>query len=830
MRDARLLHQLANQPWFIVWKLIQRPGEPKPAKVPIWPHTGHACNWMDPAARMLPADALAWAQHLGEGHGVGIVLTPGCGLVAIDIDGARAANGGWFPHVLAFESLFPGAYTETSISGQGRHIIARVAHELLPAHGTRNSEFRCEAYSRDRFIALTGLEAAGGLEVDHTAAAQRFLAAYFPPPEAERSTDWREGPVEAWDGPTDDNELIRRACASAGARAAWGKSAPFLDLWQGTPEVLERLFPPQSLGKSFDASAAALALYNHLAFWTGNDCPRMLRLFQQSALGGTKHGQNEYHFRRAILAACASQTEWYSGGGATRAGCAPGMSLAGGTDPQEPQRVTAERNESAPAASHVTVEIAGLPRESQPSDSSGSALVLRAAQSGELPPPGTYLNITWAKQLFTGCVHVEDVDRIQTPTGFLLTKEQFDGANGGLWWPMEADGSKPTESAWTSFLYNKLHRFPRVRGQYFGPRDPAGHIRRNVDGSTEINSYIPLNIRRVAGDPTPFIQHVQRLLPHDWELMIETLAARVQFQGIKFMWAPFLQGTKGNGKTLLAKILEYCIGQRYTHWPKADQLDEKYNSMFVGAILVIVDEMEKFPLDIEPVLNSMVTATRMEIRAMRTDKVMRDVCFNPLFISNDQTSLRCDPDQRRYAPFFCAQQHKADLRRDGLTPEYFRWFRDWLENRDGYAITAEYLSTLPLRAEAGPDFTIRAPDTTSTQTAYGASRTAAEQELVHAIEQNREGFRGGWMSSHAVDMEFARSGRARSMSLNARRAVIDALGYIPHPSLPDGGFCAATMPDGNKYRLYVREGHPWAVSGLTAEQVRDGYLAAQRLV
>ena len=811
---SNILATLADCRSFICWRYEPRPGEPKPAKVPVDPRTGYRINWMDPATWMLPNEALTFCQAQ-PGLGLGICLWPGCNLLGLDLDNARDPAGGWLPHVRWFEDQFPGAYWETSPSGTGRRGIVRAQSALLPAHGCRWDECRAEAYSQARFLTLTGVGASGGLETDHTAVAQRFLAAHFPPTDVDHGGEWRDGPVATWSGPSEDAELVAIGRRFGQPRAAWGRGAAFSDLWDCNVDVLGCIWPPQMEGKSFDASKAALALYNHLAFLTGNDCPRMLRMFQQSGLGWTKHAQSEYHFKRAILTACASQTEWYSGSRVER------VSLGEvGAFPRPGDSAPAVQNAGLIPASNAPMS--GDARNQTPAGT-------MVPQSGALPSleQSPYLTARMAQEHFQGCTYIEDVDRIMDRRGFILSKEQFDNTRKHWSWPMEIDGSKPSKSAWDCFVGNAIWVTPKVRSTYFGPRDTPRSIRTTEDGSQEINSYIPLNIRRVEGDPTPFIQHVQRLLPNDWSLMIETLAARVQFQGVKFMWAPFLQGTKGNGKTLLAKILEYCIGQRYTHWPKADQLDEKYNSMFVGTILVVVDEMEKFPADVEPILNSMVTATRLEIRAMRTDKVMRDVCFNPFFISNDQTSLRCDPDQRRYAPFFCAQQHAADLIRDGLTTDYFIYFRDWLENRDGYAITAHYLQTLSLPEIARPDRTIRAPETTSTMLAHSASRTGAEQEILHAIEQGREGFRNGWISSHAVDMEFARTGRARNLSLNARRQVIDALGYIAHPSLRDG-LCMALMPDGQRYRLYIQERHPWAVTGLSAEQVREAYLGAQR--
>jgi Family of unknown function (DUF5906) len=831
MQDTRLLRELSHLRAFVIWRFIAKLGEPKPAKVPVNPQTGQPCNWMDPAAWMLPADALAAAQALGPDYGVGIVAIPGSDLLFIDLDSARDPAGGWYPHVRAFEEQFRGAYTETSVSQTGRHIVARIQFALLPAHGTRNADFRMEAYSQARFLALTGIDADGSLAHDFTAAAQRFLAQYFPPTDS-RTGEWREGPVEEWDGPSDDEELIRRACRSHGARAAYGRSAAFLDLWSANADILERQFPPQSAGQVYDGSAADMALLNHLAFWTGNDCPRMELLLKASQLRRTKHDRPDY-MRRSILAACASQEEWYSGGAQSaetpdlaKTDTLPQPSVTAQTAPytgKPPDAPDPFQANSPSTAITASVGPSTTPEHKTPALASigGGGLA-----PGELPAVGTYLNTAMARQHFLGCYYVSDIQRIQLPDGTSEGKDQFDNQRGNWKWPMEPDGSKPTSSAWDCYLFNQICEFPKVSSQYFSPREATGTTRVR-DGRTEVNCYAPLHIRRTPGDPAPFVRHIQRLLPRDWELMFYTLAVRVQFQGIKCMWSPFMQGTKGNGKTLLAKILEYSIGQRYTHWPKAEQLDEKFNLVLADKIIIIVDEMPRNALDIEPTLNNLVTATRLEIRPMYGEKIMRDVCFNSFFISNHRASLQCDPDQRRYAPFFCAQQHKPDLARDGLTTEYFQWFRDWLENQDGYAICAHYLSTVSIPREHHPDVSIRAPETSSTYAAYRSSYTPAEQEVLAAVEEGKPGFRNGWISSHALDMEFARTGRSKQLPINVRRNIVEGLGYTPHPGLPDGLLHTA-LPDGTRPRLYVREEHAWNVSYLTPDQVRTGYLESQK--
>jgi hypothetical protein len=54
------------------------------------------------------------------------------------------------------------------------------------------------------------------------------------------------------------------------------------------------------------------------------------------------------------------------------------------------------------------------------------------------------------------------------------------------------------------------------------------------------------------------------------------------------------------------------------------------------------------------------------------------------------------------------------------------------------------------------------------------------------------------------------------------------LGYIPHPSLGIDGMLPIATPDGNKPRLYIQKGHAWAVDYLTPEQVRQGFIDAQK--
>jgi hypothetical protein len=819
MQNTLLLDALQGAKIFILYRVEPRL-DGKTDKIPTDPATGRNVTGQDPAQWMLPHEALLWAQQWNAnkppgvmGYGVGISIYEGSQLFALDFDQCRAPNGGWLPHVVNFEARFPGAYRETSVSANGRHIIGCYSG-TIPAHRTKNKTYKMEAYTRGRFIALGMLDAEGVVLTDCTKPLNAFLAEFFPEVEdADHGNEWTDKPCAEWKGPTDDSQLIARALKSYGLKALAGGGAPFVDLWRANGEILAKVFP-SSTGQPWDGSSADMALSNHLAFWTGKDCARMLRLMWQSALVRDKWHREDY-LPRTILDSCGSQGDVY----------------------QEKEPSPNAIPEAAPPVSppipppppelNLTIQVVGpMPIPPPPGP------VIVELPEGYLPPVGEYCGIQTLKQLFKGMCYVQENHAIQLPDGSSTSKERFDSMYGGPQYAMTADGQKPTKSAWDAYTLSEIHRFPRVEAQYFRPQDALGHIR-TKEGRREINMYKPANVRRVAGDPALFLDLISRMLPNgnDAQILTYYMAACCQNLGTKFTWWPFVQGAKGNGKTTLGKVLEYCMSQKYTHWAKADQLGEKFNSVLVGKLLVVVDEMYSDDArQLQEILKQMVTADRIEVRPMYAEKTMKEVCFNGLLFSNHQNGVRIDLDERRYAPLFCAQQSKADRIKHGLTGDYFIRLRRWLwgDDSEGAAIVFDYLSTLEIPDELNPATEcIYAPTTTSTELAATASLGGVEQEIVEAIKQEHVGFRGGWVSSVAVDFLLARVGKDKAIPRNARRNIILGLGYEPHPSLPSG-MLNTPEPDGTRPYLYVAKGHPWAVDYLTPEQVRQGFSEAQK--
>src|SRR6185369_2812851 len=102
-------------------------------KKPRSPYTGQVCDPHQAVNRSTCAVAEA-SVMLGLAEGVGLVLTPSCGLVFIDLDHCLTPAG-WSPLAVATCQQFAGAYVEVSRSGTGLHIIC--AGTLPLGHRTR---------------------------------------------------------------------------------------------------------------------------------------------------------------------------------------------------------------------------------------------------------------------------------------------------------------------------------------------------------------------------------------------------------------------------------------------------------------------------------------------------------------------------------------------------------------------------------------------------------------------------------------------------------------------------------------------------------------------
>ncbi len=528
----------------------------------------------------------------------------------------------------------------------------------------------------------------GNAGTDCSGALCTVAANYFPPPvTAQDVPDWTSGPVPEYGGPTDDTELIAKAIGARSAASKFGNGCTLADLWNCNVEALAKAYPTVSGSMEYDASAADAALAQHLAFWTGKDCERMERLMRKSCLVRDKWDSHGSYLERTITRAVSLQKKVFS----------------------KPQ-LEAVLNREAPKMAEG-YQFLGAPQQIEH---------------------------------FKGCVYVQDINRVFAPNGALLNKEQFNATYGGYLFQMDDGGSKTTRKAFEAFTESLVVRFPKVESTCFRPKIEPGAILEH-EGRRLVNTYVPVPTEQTPGDVTPFLNHLNLVLPEnrDRAILLAYMAACVQHIGTKFQWAPLIQGAEGNGKSLFSYCVAYAIGEKYVHMPPASEIGEKFNSwmfdkLFIGVEDIYVPDQKR---ELVEILKPMITGKRLPCRAMQQAQVMKDSCANFIFNSNHQDGVRKTVDDRRYCVLFTAQQSFDDIRRDGMNGGYFPRLYDWL-NSGGYAAVNYYLRRYEIPDMLNPaKLCSRAPETSTTQVAIAAGLGRIEQEVLEAVEQETLGFK-----------------------------------------------------------------------------------------
>ena len=769
------LQPFAAYKQFIVWSLIQRPGKPKPDKVPLNLTTGKPHNPHDPAIWMGADTAITMAA--ATGYGVGFVFTVADPFFFFDLDACLQPDGQWSQLAQDMCARFTGCAVEVSQSGQGLHIFGQ---GVVPEHACKNIPLGLELYTSERFVALTGTGVVGSAA--HAPDCLPWLVSeYFPPSEAVAGAEWTDGPRPEWSGPTDDDELIARILASKGsAGSVFSGRATVAQLWASDPEALALAYPDE---RGFDHSSADAALCQHLAFWTGKDCERIDRLFRRSGLYRDKWETREDYRYSTILHAVGYCRDVYG----NRPAAAPIGEAPEAVTPSEPM------------------------------------------VSGETREGFQYLALTQQLEHFAGCVYIRDLHRVFTPDGALLKSEVFRAIYGGYTFAMDAMNDKTSKNAWEVFTESQATIFPRAHGVCFRPECEPGVLIRE-EGCVLLNTYTPAGVERKDGDPAPFLDHVAKLLPdeHDRAIVFAFMAACVQYPGVKFQWAPLFQGVEGNGKSLLMTAVSKAVGIKYTHKPPASDISNVFNAWISRKLFIAVEEV--YVSDRQEVIDALkplITDDRVPITGKGIDQVTGDNRANFILASNHKDAYRKTENDRRIAIFFMAQQCAADLVRDRMDGQYFPNLYKWLRG-DGYAIVAQYLVDYKIPDELNPaTYLMRAPTTSSTAEAVEASRGGIEQEVLEAIDEGRPGFAGGWVSSMALDRLIKDRRDEKRITPNRRKDLLLGLGYILHPVLKGGRVNSVIVQEGGKPRLYVREGSILAKNITSAAEVFRLYCEAQ---
>lgn len=753
---APAFHAMNRYSQFIIYKLVPKHNG-KMDKLPADWQTGKIIDAHDSRYWTDSTTAIAAAKRFGLDYGVGFVFTKNDPFWFVDIDNCLV-DGQWSATAIEIMTLFNGAALEVSSSDRGIHIFGS---GVVPPHGCRNQQLGLEFYDSGRFVALTGKQTSGDAGFDASAIMPYFVATYMPKDVAPTRDDnwWSTTHCEGSTPIPDDDQLIQALLnEKPSAATAFGSGVSAADLWYANDTVLAKAYPSDR--DVFDHSAADAALAHKLAFYTGNNAERIMRLMNQSGLVRDKWEREDY-LPLTIRNACGRQKRFFDNRSQNN------TTGPGGQDPILKPTVAAENR---------------------------------------------FMTVEEQRQFFDGFVYISDEHRIYAPSGVRYDHSSFRARYGGRQFILDPAGEKSTRDAWEIITESQALRFPKVDQSCYRPDLEGGKIF-TINKLTCINIYRPSNIQYVPGDVSLFLRHLELLLPdpHDRLILLSYLAALIQYPGYKFRWCPVIQGVEGNGKSLITGIVARAIGVEHVHYPRASEMGGRFNDWMFGNRLAGVEDFhskDDFGKKVEE-MKVMITNEYIEIESKGGKKVTRENRINFIINTNYRDGLPQSRDGRRYTPFHTAQQSKQDRLDCGMDDEYFHRLHTRLKSGGQEAIN-HYLLTFAIPDELNPAVRcFEAPISSSTEIAIRSSYSRAQQEVLEAIAQNEPGLRRGWVSSIRLDVVLERQFGSRKPSPNRRSEIMESLGYILHPGLTnDGRTPRDVQPDGKRPRLYVKKNHP----------------------
>lgn len=758
-----------NRKQFILVKLVPHPTNPgKSDKLPIGPEGG-LINATDPANWRAYDEVMAQASASPE-HAVAFVLSADDPYFCVDIDGCLMPDGKtWSDLALELTQSFPGAMVEVSVSGKGLHVWGSC--DNIPPHGSRNIKLNIELYHEKRFVVINPGNGRGDPNLKFDALMPAFIAKYFPPnrSQVEGTADWTAEPIAGWAGHKDDAALIDAACAKESYASVFGGGVSFKQLWEKDVTALAHRWPSENNPEGFDASSADASLAQQLAYLTGCDCERIVRLMAGSKLKRDKWEHRPDYLRRTIINAVSRQ----------------------------------EKVDT-----------------SQARDDDGGGISRKIA--------GGWVQTHELANVFEGCVYILNQHRVALPGGALVKPDQFKVIYGG--YKFALDENKTTRNAWEAFHECPTWRPQQADETCFMPEEPSRTLL-TLHGKTYYNIWEPPIIPRVKGDASKFTHLLNLMFPDDTDraIVLYYMAAVLQYPGVKFSWAPILHGPKGCGKTFLNTCMMEALGQLFSYAPKQEMLGDKNNGWIEKRIFAAVEELYVRDIATENNIKSLITDRTLAIEEKYMAQKSGQNRVNFMFTTNYYDAIRIGRSERRYSPVSVGR-NKEEIVLRGLNDKVMTDIWDWAmgvgayrSEPKGWYIISDYLLSLDIPDEWNPARLLRTgPRGPSWNLFVNKSQGTVEAEVTELCEQGVPGFAGDWISSLALDRFIKGAKWSQRVPLNRRREFLEELGYIPHPALTDGGRATRIVsPDNGKPRLYVQKDSPKAKITGSGEALRQ---------
>lgn len=190
------------------------------------------------------------------------------------------------------------------------------------------------------------------------------------------------------------------------------------------------------------------------------------------------------------------------------------------------------------------------------------------------------------------------------------------------------------------------------------------------EGLSYMNTYKPCDINVVPQGTTDIVDRVKGHIAHllederEQQIAINYLAHNVQRPGEKIPWMIVLQGVQGDGKSLLAELMQHVMGFSNVRMLNVQQLESSFTGWAAGQCMTFIEELKLDNIRKYEVLNNLkpyITNPTVECTKKGVDPQTVLNTTNYFALTNFRDALPIDDHDRRYCVLFSRWQQKDAL-------------------------------------------------------------------------------------------------------------------------------------------------------------------------
>jgi len=340
----------------------------------------------------------------------------------------------------------------------------------------------------------------------------------------------------------------------------------------------------------------------------------------------------------------------------------------------------------------------------------------------------------------------------------------------------------------------------------------------DVNACAHANLYREDSVPCSAYDPAVnaiLERHIELLVPNAEyrKHLLQWCAWVVRNPGMKVLWAVFMKGIEGDGKSVLGSMMAQAMGAENVGIISPETLaGSNFNDWAVGRCVNVIEEMKMQGHNRHDVYNKikpLITNPRIEVHGKGNASMTAVNTTNYMGFSNHIDALPLNSGDRRQLVLFtpygsAAALHAAILALASSVDEYWDTLWDAVKNRPdavrGFFDSIDVSDFKPYG---------RAPDTEFKQTVVGLDVTDEEAQAEHLIKIGVPGVSKQVISSACLTNALALLSPPVALFTGQVKKLLLAKGFTPYA----GG---VIKWNGQAHRVWLRK----ASAGMTAKDVR----------